>query len=177
VSTVGLPRSDTGQHHYLAGVATLLAGLLFLAGSVFGITAGVAAIWSDVAGSGSSATPAAAGPAAGELHTLHLVVKEIPNGHGQLDQAFVPGNFTMEVGETLRVTVTNYTSMPHTWTSAGLGVNVMVPAGGSSSPSTTTFVIHAAKPGTYFWHCETPCDPWSMSHMGFMEGNVTVVRD
>jgi plastocyanin len=180
VSTIAAAQDEVKRHHHIAGLVTLLSALVLIAGTVFGLVAGAAAIWSSVAGSPQVSTLAAGGAAGGSgqaaIQSLHLVVKEVPNGAGQMAEAFVPASFTMKTGETLRVTVTNYTSMPHTWSSTGLGVNAMIAPGGSSSPSTTTFTIDPHKAGTYSWQCETPCDPWSMGRMGFMEGSVTVVR-
>jgi heme/copper-type cytochrome/quinol oxidase subunit 2 len=176
MSTIAVERNGQDGHHRLVGLAVLAAGILLFAGSLFGLTAGIGAVWNAVTGSGQvAAGSGSAGSAAGVV-TIHLVVKDIPNSAGQPHQAFVPASFVMHSGETVRVSVTNYTSMPHTWTSQALGVNAMIPAGGSSSPSSTTFTIHPGKAGTYDWQCEIPCDPWSMSHMGFMEGSVTVVK-
>ena len=74
------------------------------------------------------------------------------------------------------VTVTNYDSGPHSFTSPSLGVNETIPGGGTMAvPRTVTFTFTApAKAGKYQWWCSVPCDPWSMAHNGFMRGFVTV---
>lgn len=173
--------SGTGpvRHHYFAGISVLTAGILAFAAAVFGITAGVGAIWTAVAGNGNSNAVAAA-PAAATANVKHvsLVVDPPPlygvKVAGAVHDAFVPGTFTMEADTTVVVSVTNYDAMPHTWTSASLGVNALVPPGSQSSPSHMTFTIHPKKAGTFTWKCTTPCDPWSMAHVGYMEGVVTV---
>ncbi len=173
--------SGTGQarHHYVAGLSVLAAGVLAFAAAVFGLTAGVGAIWSTVTGGGSTNAVAAA-PAAATTNVQHvsLVVDPPPlygvKVDGAVHDAFVPGTFTMKAGTTVVVSVTNYDSMPHTWTAPALGVNAQVTPGSQTSPSHVTFTIHPTKAGTFAWHCATPCDPWSMSHVGYMEGFVTV---
>jgi plastocyanin len=183
------------EHHCVAGLMALLAGVALFAAVIFGLTAGVGAIWRAVAGGGGSslaATPSmpgmapASGGAAGRgagspsVQRISLVVDPPPlwgvrGPDGQVHDAFVPASFTMRVGTTVVVTVRNYDAMPHTWTAPGLGVNAMVPAGSESHPSVVTFTIHPKRAGTYAWYCETPCDPWAMAHWGYMRGHVTVV--
>ena len=132
---------------------------------------------SAASSSGSGAAAAAAAPA-GAQH-VHLVVDPPPlygvkNPHGAVVDAFVPADFTVHAGKPVVVTVLNYDSMPHTWTAGGLGVNEMVPAGGPHSPTKVTFTFTPKSAGTFTWQCEAPCNPWSMAHMGYMEGTVTV---
>ena len=94
---------------------------------------------------------------------------------GTWHDAYLPAAFTVPAGATVRVTVHNYDEAQHTFTDPGLGVEQMISAGSASEPSTTTFTFTApSKPGSYEWHCMMPCDPWAMSHLGFMKGTVTV---
>jgi hypothetical protein len=73
------------------------------------------------------------------------------------------------------VTVYNYDSSPHSFTSSALAVNVTIPAGSASRPSKTTFAFTApSAPGSYPWWCAMPCDPWAMAHDGYMRGLATV---
>ena len=173
----------------LTGIAAamLVAALAVGLGLLVGMTALVGTVWSattsgatgapSASSSGSGATAAAAAPA-GAQH-VHLVVNPPPlygvkNPHGAVVDAFVPADFTVHAGKPVVVTVLNYDSMPHTWTAGGLGVNEMVPAGGPHSPTKVTFTFTPKSAGTFTWQCETPCNPWSMAHMGYMEGTVTV---
>lgn len=94
---------------------------------------------------------------------------------GNWHDAFLPADFSVGAGETVRVTVYNYDDMPHSFTSAQLGTNVTIPGGSEDKPSVTTFTFQAPqKAGSYEWYCAMPCDPWAMSHDGFMRGRVTV---
>jgi heme/copper-type cytochrome/quinol oxidase subunit 2 len=74
------------------------------------------------------------------------------------------------------VTVTNYDSGPHSFTSPSMGVNEVIPGGGTATiGKQVTFTFTApTKPGSYVWWCAIPCDPWAMAHDGYMRGIVTV---
>lgn len=94
---------------------------------------------------------------------------------GTWHDAYLPAAFSVPAGATVRVTVHNYDEAQHTFTAPGLGVEQMIAAGSETAPSTTTFTFTApSKKGSYEWHCMMPCDPWAMSHLGFMKGMVTV---
>lgn len=94
---------------------------------------------------------------------------------GNWHDAYLPAGFTVKPGATVEVTVSNYDEAAHTFTSTGLGTNQMIAAGSATKPATTTFTFTApTKKGTYEFHCMMPCDPWAMSHTGFMKGAVTV---
>ncbi|HZC99370.1 MAG TPA: hypothetical protein VFA46_03995 [Actinomycetes bacterium] len=127
-------------------------------------------------GDQTSSAPASVPPNA---QRVQLVVNPPPlggvrNPAGEVVDGFVPATFRMQVGVPVAVTVLNYDDMPHTWTSAPLGVDAAVPAGSARSPSTTTFVIDPRAAGTFAWRCMTPCDAWAMAHDGYMRGTVTV---
>jgi plastocyanin len=124
---------------------------------------------------------AASAVAAVPSESLKLVIKT-DEEHGKMGSdgnwhdAFLPADFSVKAGATVRVTVYNYDDMPHSFNSAELGTNVNIAAGSEEKPSETTFTIKApAKPGSYAWYCALPCDPWAMAHDGFMRGRVTVV--
>ena len=94
---------------------------------------------------------------------------------GKWHDAAVPAIYTVRAGASVTVTAINYDSSPHTFTSAALGVNETIPGGSASAPSQAKFTFRApTKPGIYHWHCAIPCDPYSMTHIGFMEGYVRV---
>lgn len=99
---------------------------------------------------------------------------------GKWHDAYLPGNFTVHAGDKVTVTVYNYDSGSHTFTSATLSpsgaINEMIPAGSETAPHKTTFTFTApSKTGKYLWWCAMPCDPWAMAHIGYMRGYVTVV--
>lgn len=94
---------------------------------------------------------------------------------GTWHDAYLPADFSVKPGTTVRVTVLNYDEAEHTFDSPSLGTNAMIPAGSEESPSETTFTFKAPKKaGHYLWFCTMPCDPWAMEHNGFMRGFVTV---
>lgn len=94
---------------------------------------------------------------------------------GNWHDAFLPADFSVRAGSTVEVTVLNYDEGEHTFTSTELGTDVTIAAGSESKPAVTRFSFHAPqKAGVYEWFCALPCDPWAMSHNGFMRGRVTV---
>jgi plastocyanin len=139
----------------------------------------VLAIALSACGSGGSETTAGKTEAQG-ADDVKLVVKsdeqEAKKGpDGKWHDAFLPADFPIEAGDVVHVTVYNYDDMPHSFTSPELGVNEKIVAGSEEKPSKTTFTFHAPrKAGAYEWFCALPCDPWAMSHKGFMRGTVTV---
>jgi membrane fusion protein, multidrug efflux system len=155
-----------------------------------GLLAIVAVIISLVALSGSSKTTttvervavtASTPVAAPQPLDAKMVVKtDTEHGKkgpdGQWHDAILGGNLKVTAGQTVTVTVTNYDDAPHSYTSPALGLNVTIPGGGATKPHTVKFTFKApSKAGSYEWFCAMPCDPWAMSHDGFMRGHVTVV--
>lgn len=94
---------------------------------------------------------------------------------GQVHDDFSPAYFSVPAGKTAHVTVYNYDDMWHTFTSPVLGLNVWIRPGGDH-PSTTTFTFTAPKTGYYWWLCAIPCDSYSMSTGGFMQGEIHAVK-
>lgn len=98
---------------------------------------------------------------------------------GRYHDAFLPANITVNKGEPVVLTFSNFDEGPHTFTVPGLNLNVQIPghkADGVASVTTVQFTPSTA--GTYKWNCLLPCDAkaggWAMSQPGFMEGVVTV---
>ena len=160
-------RGDRGFTQLAATIAVLLSMAALLA---------VAFKLGNGNANSAGATAAAAGPS----ESVKLVVKS-DDEHGKMGadgnwhDAYLPADFSVKAGATVHVTVYNYDDMPHSFTSPGLGTNVEVAAGSEGKPSKTTFTFHAPqKAGSYEWFCDLPCDPYSMTHFGFMKGHVTV---
>ncbi len=153
-------------------------GLGLLELGVLGALALMALALGACGGSSSSANTAAQSQEGAE--NVKLVVKsdeqKAKKGpDGNWHDAFLPANFSVEAGDTVHVTVYNYDDMPHTFTSADMGVNEKIAAGSEEKPSETTFTFTAPqKSGSYEWFCALPCDPWAMNHIGYMRGRVTV---
>lgn len=120
----------------------------------------------------------------GKPEAVKLVVKSDDEhgrrgSDGKWHDAFLPADFTVHAGDRVTVTVLNYDTSPHSFTSSSLGpgglINQTIAAGSANAPSTTTFTFTApSSPGKYSWWCAMPCDPWAMAHDGFMRGYVTV---
>lgn len=127
------------------------------------------------------ATAATKAVAAAPVQQVKLVVKSDEEHakkgpEGTWHDAFLPADFSVNAGATVEVTVYNYDDAPHTFNASGLGVNVTIPGGSETEPSEKTFTFHAPQhTGRFLWICMMPCDPWAMSHDGFMRGYVTVV--
>lgn len=150
-----------------------------------GALAAMAIALSACGGGGKSGEAAASGGAGSQsssatTENVKLVVKtdeeHAKKGpDGKWHDAFLPADFSVKAGTTVQVTVYNYDEAPHSFTAPELGTNATIAAGGEKKPSKTTFTFKAPKKaGKYEWICVQPCDPWAMSHDGFMKGYVTV---
>ncbi|MGB7587114.1 MAG: cupredoxin domain-containing protein [Solirubrobacterales bacterium] len=124
--------------------------------------------------------PATPAPESAAPENVKVVVKSDEEhgkkgSDGNWHDAFLPSDFSVKAGATVSVTVYNYDDMPHSFTAPELGTNAQIPGGSEDKPSKTTFTFKAPdKAGSYEWICVQPCDPWAMTHDGFMKGYVTV---
>jgi plastocyanin len=170
-----------GSRRVVIDLLAGLAAIMLVAAVIFGLTAGAGAIWSAVTSNGVTATAAPiALPAGAKVEQIKLEIDPPPldgvrNPLGEIVDGYVPASFTMTAGDTVEVTVANYDAFPHTWTSPSLGVDASIAPGSPTSPTITRFLIHPKEAGTFAWQCETPCNAWSMSHVGYMKGFVKVV--
>jgi plastocyanin len=96
---------------------------------------------------------------------------------GKWHDAFLPADFSVRAGAKVTITMVNYDSGPHSFTSPSMNVNQIIPGGGSlGTPTKATFTFTApTKAGSYEWWCSVPCDPWAMKHDGYMRGVVKVI--
>jgi plastocyanin len=128
----------------------------------------------------ASNTATSGGATASSAENVKLVIKSDEEKgkkgpEGTWHDAYLPADFSVKAGATVHVTVYNYDEGPHSFTAAQLGTNATIAAGTEDKPSKTTFTFTAPqKAGSYEWFCAMPCDPWAMSHEGFMKGRVTV---
>ena len=44
-----------------------------------------------------------------------------------------------------------------------------------AKPGTHSYTLLVTKSGVFQWHCNYPCDPYSMMHDGYMRGTITSV--
>lgn len=112
---------------------------------------------------------------------IYLTIKDglqYASADGKLHDSYSPASFTVQQGIPVQVTVENFDTGKHSMTSPTLGLNqVMAGATKEGVPATTTFTFTPTKTGTFQWNCVIQCDGngWAMSHMGYMEGDITVV--
>ncbi|MBX5473935.1 MAG: cupredoxin domain-containing protein [Thermoleophilia bacterium] len=93
---------------------------------------------------------------------------------GKWHDAFLPANFSLKAGVKTTVTIVNYDDAPHSLVSPSLGLNVVAPAAKGKTPGRITFTVDPKKAGRYDWWCGEPCDPWAMTHNGYMRGVIKV---
>jgi plastocyanin len=93
---------------------------------------------------------------------------------GKWHDAFLPAYPVVQAGAATKITFVNYDSGAHSMIAPGLGLNVQIPAAKGSTPGRVTITLKAAKPGRYDWWCGSPCDPWAMTHDGYMRGSIVV---
>lgn len=183
MTQITVPAAGSGaEHHRLPGAFVVFGALVLFAGVLFGLTAGVGLVWTATTG---GSHPAAAGPAsaaaapAAAVQNISMTINPPPdfgvkNASGDTVDAFVPASFTVKAGVPVRVTVTTYDDMPHTFTAPDLGVDQMIAGGSNDKPNTVTFTFTPTHTGSFEWLCKTPCDTWAMANVGFMRGIVTV---
>jgi plastocyanin len=186
VTGTGAPNRDRAwQEWMMVGVG--LTGLLSIMATIVAVVAlaspGTQTVQAAPASSAAVA-PTSSTTAVAKSEAVKLVIKS-DSEHGRLGpdgkwhDAFLPANFTVHAGDRVTVTVYNYDSGQHSFTSSSLSatalINQMIPAGSPTAPSKTTFTFTAPdQTGQYAWWCAVPCDPWAMAHVGYMRGNVTV---
>ena len=90
-----------------------------------------------------------------------------PGLDGKLHDAFSVTNFYVHAGHPIRLVINNTDSAPHSISAPAAGVNIMV------TPGTHTYTLLVRKAGRFEWYCTMPCDPYSMSHDGYMRGFIT----
>ena len=178
------PSPDRGFTLFISVLALLIS---------MGALLAVAFKLNDTNNSGAASMPMTAGTAsmpmtssattssaAAAVENVKIVVKSDEEHakkgpEGTWHDAFLPADFSVKPGSVVRVTVYNYDEGEHSFTSSSLGTNVTIAAGSESEPAVTTFTFRAPeKAGRYAWLCALPCDPWAMSHNGFMRGYVSV---
>lgn len=90
-----------------------------------------------------------------------------PGPDGKLHDAFSVTNFYVHVGQPVKLVINNTDSTDHSIMAPGTSVNILV------KPGTHTYTLLVRKAGRFQWMCMMPCDPYSMSHDGYMRGYIT----
>jgi hypothetical protein len=90
-----------------------------------------------------------------------------PGADGKLHDAFSVTNFYVHVGQPVKLIINNTDTVDHSINSQGAGVNIV------ARPGTHTYTLIVRRPGRFLWMCMMACDPYSMSHLGYMRGYIT----
>lgn len=101
--------------------------------------------------------------------TVYLTVSPgiKPGADGKLHDAFSVTNFYVHAGQAIKLVINNTDDAVHSIVAPGAGVSIMV------KPGTHTYTLLVRKAGRFEWFCGMPCDPYSMTHDGYMRGFIT----
>jgi plastocyanin len=141
----------------------LFAGILVLA--TIGITVSVMA--NSMMSHRSNAFYSVPATAAPEHLSLYVAPGWKPGPDGERHDAFSITNFNVKVGQQVVLKIDNRDDAVHSITSAEAGVNVVV------KPGVHTYTFVVGKAGRFTWFCAYTCDPFSMAHIGYMQGYIT----
>ena len=90
---------------------------------------------------------------------------------GTMHDMFTVTNFTVKVGQPVRLKIDNTDDAPHSITSPVAGVNII------AQPGLHTYTLVVSQAGKFQWNCMLPCDTdaggWAMQHPGYMSGYIT----
>jgi hypothetical protein len=139
----------------------------------------LAVLVAAVAAPAVGASTTASHTSAAALRTVTVLVKS-DDEHakkgpdGKWHDAFLPAYPRVDAGRPTRLVFVNYDGGAHSLVAPGLGLNVRIPAAHGSTPGRVAVVLRAKKAGSYDWWCASPCDPWAMTHDGYMRGSIVV---
>ncbi|HEY2654852.1 MAG TPA: hypothetical protein VGI55_03625 [Solirubrobacteraceae bacterium] len=92
-----------------------------------------------------------------------------PGPDGKLHDAFSVTNFDVRAGHPVKLVINNTDSAPHSITAPGAGVDIVI------RPGVHTYSLLVRRTGRFEWFCKYPCDPYAMSHAGYMRGYIDSV--
>lgn len=155
----------------LAGLATFAALLMSIVALSSSPTQRIIYVVPTKAQTSATTTPTAQRQTSAtttQPQTISLFVapswKKGPDG--KLHDAFSQTTFHVTVGVPLYLKITNKDTALHGISSPNIGVNIIV------RPGTHIYKLLVKSPGTFIWFCPFPCDSFSMSHMGYMQGKI-----
>lgn len=162
----------------LLSVCAIIISFVALSNSSSGTSASAAptsAMSNMPMGSGAAAATSTVKPEAVSMSFRSDVEHGKKGPDGTWHDAGVPAIYAVHAGATVTLTLYNYDTSPHSFTSPRLGVDQVVPGGSPSNPSQVIVKYTApTKAGHYEWWCKFPCDPWAMTHNGYMRGYIIV---
>ena len=147
MSSIALVRSGTSTTMMRSSAKAPLASVAFTAPSAAAATASAAV--------------------AVKTEDLKIIAEYKRGPEGAKHDAFTQTNFTVKAGQPLKLRIENTDSAPHSITSPQAGVNITI------QPGTHTYTLLVREAGHYTWDCILECDPWAMTHIGFMSGYIT----
>jgi hypothetical protein len=163
-------RRESGQAAGRSFILRSLAG----AGIVAAVVMSAAAL---VRSGEKSEAHAVAQAAAEEVAGLPPVAKEVslkvipewkPGPEGEKHDAFTTTEFSLRVGQPLKLDIDNTDTVPHSITAPAAGINIVV------MPGTHVYTLVVNHTGRFLWFCTFVCDEWAMEHPGYMSGYITV---
>jgi heme/copper-type cytochrome/quinol oxidase subunit 2 len=92
-----------------------------------------------------------------------------PGPDGKLHDAFSVTSFDVRAGQPVKLVIDNTDTVAHSITAPSAGVNIV------AKPGTHSYTLLVNRTGVFQWHCAYPCDPYSMTHDGYMRGTITAV--
>lgn len=84
---------------------------------------------------------------------VDLTIVPVTPPRGLVDDRAVEPNLAVQPGVPVTLRITNNTTVAHTFTVPGLGVNLAILPGAKGAPRTTTYTFTPAKRGVFAWHC------------------------
>jgi hypothetical protein len=115
----------------------------------------------------AAAEQAATQPRVAKLVVLKVIPEYKPGPEGEKHDAFTVTEFTVKVGQPQQLRIDNTDEVPHSITSPGAGVNIVV------MPGIHTYTLLVKHAGAFLWFCTFQCDEWAMQHPGYMSGYIT----
>ena len=82
-----------------------------------------------------------------------LTILPVSPVRGMVDDRVVEPNVAVQPGVAVTITATNYTTVVHTFTVPGLGVNFAILPGTKGKPVKTSFTFTPTKRGAFEWFC------------------------
>lgn len=121
-----------------------------------------------------AAQPAAAKTAAASTVPQTISTKIVGatklGSDGKKHDIFTKTNFSVKVGQPVKVTIDNTDDVPHSISSPTAGVNIV------AQPGVHTYTMVVKSAGKFQWYCLLPCDGdangWAMKHPGYMSGYI-----
>lgn len=115
--------------------------------------------------------PATSAPVAAQAVNVSVVGAAKGGPDGKKHDIFSKTEFSVKVGQPLKLKIDNTDDVPHSITSPEAGVKIV------AQPGVHTYTMLVTKAGKFLWYCMLPCDGdangWAMQHPGYMSGYIT----